>query len=201
MSFWQAPMVVVALLTWFNAPPTSFADAAQREALRRQIMPKPTRQLSNLNLPASAFVRETAADVPPVTAAPPPDSSDDPPAPVQAAKPAQADQTAAAPAPAAAAGSDSKGDEKFWRDRMGAARQKLDEDQNLLTAMQSHINALTTDFVNRDDPAQRAKIADDRRKSLDQLDRLQKQVDADQKAIAAVQEDARRAGVPPGWVR
>jgi len=196
MSFWQAPIVVVALLTWLNSTPTSFADAAQREALRRQIMPKPTRQLSNLNLPASAFVRETASDQPPVTAAPPPDSSDDNPVPAQAAKPAQADQGAAASAAA-----DPKADEKFWRDRMTTARQKLDDDQNLLAAVQSRINGLTTDFVNRDDPAQRAKIADDRRKALDQLDRLQKQVDDDQKAIAGIQEEARKAGVPPGWVR
>ena len=34
-SLWQAPVVVVALLTWLNATPTSFADAAQREALRK----------------------------------------------------------------------------------------------------------------------------------------------------------------------
>ena len=40
-SLWQAPVVVVALITWLNATPTSFADAAQREALRRQLTPKP----------------------------------------------------------------------------------------------------------------------------------------------------------------
>src|SRR5262245_40003450 len=60
-SLWQAPAVVVALLTWLNATPTSLADAAQREALRRQITPKPTRQLTNFNLPPSAFVSDTDA--------------------------------------------------------------------------------------------------------------------------------------------
>ena len=39
-SLWQAPVVVVALITWLNATPTSFADAAQREALRRQLHPE-----------------------------------------------------------------------------------------------------------------------------------------------------------------
>jgi len=193
MSFWQAPVVVVALLTWLSSPPTSFADAAQREAVRRQLTPKTTRQLSNLNLPASAFVTDAASAAPPTT--PPPDSSDDSTSSAPATKPADAAQ------PAQAAASEDKHDEQWWRDRMSTARQKLDDDQNLLAAVQSRINALTTDFVNRDDPAQRAKIADDRRKALDQLDQLQKQVDADQKAIAAVQDDARRQGVPPGWVR
>jgi hypothetical protein len=36
---------------------------------------------------------------------------------------------------------------------------------------------------------------------MDSLASMQKQIDADQKAITAVQDDARRANVPPGWVR
>ena len=36
--------------------------------------------------------------------------------------------------------------------------------------MQTRINALTTDFVNRDDPAQRAVIEHDRQKALAELD-------------------------------
>ena len=68
-SLWQAPVVVVALLTWLNATPTSFADAAQREALRRQLTPKTTRQLTNLNLPQSALIRVPDSDAAP--AAPP----------------------------------------------------------------------------------------------------------------------------------
>ena len=67
--------------------------------------------------------------------------------------------------------------------------------------MQNRISSLTADFTSRDDPAQRAKIGEDRRKALDQLDRMQKQIAADQKAIEQVQEDARRQGVPAGWVR
>ena len=67
--------------------------------------------------------------------------------------------------------------------------------------MQSRINALTTDFVNRDDPAQRAVIADDRQKAIAELERLARANVDGTKAIADIEEEARRAGVPPGWLR
>jgi hypothetical protein len=60
---------------------------------------------------------------------------------------------------------------------------------------------LTTDFVNRDDPAQRAVVAADRQKALDDLNQVKKEIADDQKALADLQEEARRAGVPPGWLR
>jgi hypothetical protein len=67
--------------------------------------------------------------------------------------------------------------------------------------MQTRINSLTADFVNRDDPAQRAVIERDRQKSIAELARLTKSVQDTKKAIADLQEEARRAGVPPGWLR
>jgi hypothetical protein len=67
--------------------------------------------------------------------------------------------------------------------------------------MQTRINALTTDFVNRDDPAQRAVIEQNRQKSIDQLAKLNQSVQDTKKAIADFLEEARRAGVPPGWLR
>ena len=67
--------------------------------------------------------------------------------------------------------------------------------------MQTRVNALTTDFVNRDDPAQRGIIERDRQRALTELDRLKKQIVDDQKAITDIEEEARRAGVPPGWLR
>jgi len=36
---------------------------------------------------------------------------------------------------------------------------------------------------------------------LTELDRLKKQIVDDQKAITDIEEEARRAGVPPGWLR
>ena len=68
-------------------------------------------------------------------------------------------------------------------------------------SLQSRINALTTDFVNRDDPAQRAKIEADRKAALAELERVKKELDEQTKAITAIEDEARRAGVPAGWLR
>jgi hypothetical protein len=92
-------------------------------------------------------------------------------------------------------------DQKYWRDRMDTARVALERDTGYADAMQTRINALTTDFTNRDDPSQRSAIERDRQKALSELDRLRKQIEDDKKAISELEEEARRAGVPPGWLR
>jgi hypothetical protein len=122
---------------------------------------------------------------------------------------AAAPQQPAPPEAAAPAGSGSgdagrdkaKKDEAHWRDRMSKERDTLARAESFAEALQSRINALSTDFVNRDDPAQRGVIAADRDKALAELERVRKEVDDHKKAIAAIQEEARRTGVPAGWVR
>jgi hypothetical protein len=70
-----------------------------------------------------------------------------------------------------------------------------------LEALQSRINALSGDFVNRDDPIQRARIGDDRQKALAEMERLQADIALGRKQIDEIEEEARKAGVPPGWLR
>jgi hypothetical protein len=104
------------------------------------------------------------------------------------------------PAPAPSDDTD-KGDEKTWRKRIADARDALQRSQTFADALQSQLNALTTDFVNRDDPIQRQQIANKRDSVLAELERVKKEVAANTKAISDIQEQARRAGVPAGWVR
>jgi hypothetical protein len=85
--------------------------------------------------------------------------------------------------------------------RMQAARDALQRSQAFAEALQSRINGLTTDFTSRDDPAQRAVVANDRQKALAELERVKNDIVQQTKAIADIQEEARRAGVPPGWLR
>jgi hypothetical protein len=80
-------------------------------------------------------------------------------------------------------------------------REQLQRSKLFAEALQSRINALTTDFVNRDDPYQRAQIAQQRQEALAELDRVTRDIDNYSKAVDDLQEEARRAGVPPGWVR
>jgi len=94
-----------------------------------------------------------------------------------------------------------KSDEKTWRKRIANARESLQRSQAFADALQSQLNALSTDFVNRDDPIQRQQIANKRDGVVAELDRVKKEVAAQTKAISDIQEEARRANVPAGWVR
>jgi len=94
-----------------------------------------------------------------------------------------------------------KSDEKTWRKRIANARESLQRSQAFADALQSQLNALSTDFVNRDDPIQRQQIANKRDGVVSELDRVKKEVAAQTKAISDIQEEARRANVPAGWVR
>jgi len=92
-------------------------------------------------------------------------------------------------------------DQAYWSGRKKDLQTKLDSDQTLADALQSRINALNTDFVNRDDPVQRAGIDRDRQKANSELDRLKKSVQDGKKALSDLDEEARKAGVPAGWLR
>jgi len=102
--------------------------------------------------------------------------------------------------PAEAKPDDGK-DETWWRNRMAQAREAQRRAEAFAQALQSRINALTTDVVNRDDPYQRAKIADDRQKALAELQRVTGEIEQAKKDIADIEEEARKANVPPGWLR
>ena len=84
---------------------------------------------------------------------------------------------------------------------MKEARAQLSRLQIFADSLQSRINALKTDFVNRDDPAQRSKIEQDLNAALAELERVNKDIALQNKAIKDLEDEARRAGVPPGWLR
>ncbi len=60
---------------------------------------------------------------------------------------------------------------------------------------------LTTEFYAREDSAQRAAVWSQRSKILDDMDHLKQDMAEQEKAIAKIEEDARKANVPPGWIR
>jgi hypothetical protein len=92
-------------------------------------------------------------------------------------------------------------DEATWRARMTGAREALGRLEMFRDALQSQINGLTADFTARDDPYQRAQIADQRQKALAELAQVGKDIDTAKKQIAGIEEEARRANVPAGWIR
>lgn len=194
MTLWQTPAVVLTLVTWLTSPPANLAEISQREALRRSLTPKSAGSYSNENMRPDLFpVRVAATDVA---------ATSEQAATSGAAAPASTPAAAAAPTSEAQAQAQSPAlDEKAWRARMTQARATLDRDQGLVDAMQSRINSLQNDVINRDDPAQQGALRQTLAKALGELERLKLQVQADQKAILDIQADARRQNVPPGWVR
>jgi hypothetical protein len=91
--------------------------------------------------------------------------------------------------------------EEWWRTRISQAREALRRSEAFAEALQSRVNALSAEFVNRDDPYQRAKIGEDRQKALAEMDRVKTEIELQRKQIADIEEEARKAAVPPGWLR
>jgi hypothetical protein len=123
-------------------------------------------------------------------------------APSETAGVASAAEVPSTPAPdAAAPAAGEKKDEAYWKQRMAAAREQLERSQAFAAALESQINGLTVDFLQRDDPVQRATIESNRKKAIAEHERVNREIESHRKAIAAVEDEARKAGVPPGWLR
>lgn len=183
---WAATLLLTAGAA--HAGAQSLADVARQEEARRKAIARPGKVLTNDDL--------RRVPPPQVPAAVPASPAPAPPSASGQASPAPASPTGPeTEAPAAAQ------DEGAWRDRITAAREGLARSQAFADALQSQINALATDFAARDDPAQRAQISTNRQRALAELDRVKGEIAEFEKQVTAIQEEARRAGVPAGWVR
>jgi hypothetical protein len=183
----------------------SLADVARQETDRRQVVKSSGKSYTNADLkpvpePPAAKDTATASGE---AAAPGADSAADAAA-ADASKAEPADGGKKADVPKDAAAASTGGEERtetWWRKQMADLREQLARDETFRDALQTRIDSLTMDFVNRDDPAQRSQIQADRQKALSELDRMKKTIEKDKQAIPDLEDDARRAGVPAGWLR
>jgi hypothetical protein len=157
----------------------SLADIARREEARRKTVRNPAKVLTNKDLGPPPVVTATSTGAP------------------QTAQEAESAQAGDGKAP----DKEPPKDRTYWAGRQKALQDQLDQDQAFAAALQSQINALSADFIARDDPAQRVAIERNRQKAIGDLGRLRDAIVKDQKAISDLGEEARRAGVPPGWLR
>jgi hypothetical protein len=178
---------LIAPPAWAQAA-QSLADVARKEEERRKTVAAPAKVYTNKDLNAAP------AGSPPTPSASTKPADDAP-------KTAEGDAKARDSKAGEADDKTSARDQKYWAGRLKSLQDKLARDQDYADAMQTRINALTTDFTNRDDPAQRAVIGQNRQKSIAELARLTTSVQDTKKAIADLLEEARHAGVPPGWLR
>jgi hypothetical protein len=169
----------------------TLGDVAKKEEARRKEVKQPAKTYTNKDLAGSPAAATPAADAAAPAIAPTADAAKDAKAKKDADDKAKAKEKDQGPVK----------DQAYWAGRVKELRTQLDRDQTYADALQTKINSLATDFVNRDDPAQRAQIARDKQKALDELNRLKAAIQNDKKAIADLEEEARKAGVPPGWLR
>jgi hypothetical protein len=158
----------------------SLADVARKEETRRKDVKKPSRVITNKDLKASDNVA--------------------PPAPAEGKAAPSADNAEKTDdgQPKAEA---QPSDEQVWRQKMADARTALERSESYLDALQSKINGLWAEFTARDNYIERERIEADRKKALAEFDRVKAEVEDHKKAIADLEEQARRANVPPGWLR
>jgi hypothetical protein len=91
--------------------------------------------------------------------------------------------------------------EKYWKDRASTIQQSLSRSKLVLDALQSQVNGLNAEFVNTDDPGQRGLLEARVQRATGELQRVQQDIEKQTKAAADLQEEARKAGVPAGWLR
>jgi hypothetical protein len=193
------PTAVMALLGLLALPAAavaqssqpSLAEIARKEAERRKTAKEAKIVITDKNLPESA--RRPASTA----------------APADGNQPAHAGEQKPAAAAGAAGGGDasakpaSSGDqgEALWRGKITQAREALRRNEVFLQALQTRVNALATDYYGRDDPYQKMKLAGERDQAIQEMEKVKADVESSKKQIADIEEEARRAGVPPGWLR
>ena len=168
----------------------TLGEVAKKEADRRKAQPQTGKVYTNKDLPASA---QKPASANPSTETPAQTPTD----PVAAATEQKAED-------GKAPGDKPQGDQKdqaYWKNRMATAREELRRSEMFAEALQTRVNTLNKDFNSRDNPAQRSAIGADRTEALNELTRVKQDVERGKKQIADIEEEARKAGVPPGWVR
>ena len=179
-------LAAAGMLAWVGsayAQNPTLAEIARKEQERRKTTTGTPKVLTAKDLPPSA-----QQPAPPPPAAPPAAAAEQKPA--EAQKPAGEDKE-----------KEKEKDEAWWKDRITTARETLRRNEVFQEALQSRINALSADFVNRDDPYQRAKIGEDRQKALMEMERVKAEIIQNKKQIEDIEEEARKAGVLPGWLR
>ncbi|HET9269060.1 MAG TPA: hypothetical protein VFO31_12890 [Vicinamibacterales bacterium] len=202
----QVLLVAVALAAVLTsgAPAQSLGDVARKEEARRKETGR-GKTYTNENLRSAP---EPAAPAPSPSASTPSSSAPSSaaagttkPSTTPDAKSGDAAKAGDAPKADAKPAPDAKGDAATWKKRRETIETALERAKTFAEALQSRINGLTADFSARDDPAQRSLVAADRQKALTEMERVKKEIAEHTKALADLQEEARKSGVPPGWLR
>ena len=185
-------VVLLVLFSWMVptvARAQSLAEVAKQEEARRKAVKEAGKVYTNTDLRPDISKGEPAASA---------SAQTDKAAPADGAKPSADGKDASADKKKT---DEPVKDQAYWSGRIGEARSALERSKIFADALQSRLNSLAADFVNRDDPAQRSQIELERQRAANELARVTKEIAEHTKAITDIEEEARKAGVPPGWLR
>jgi hypothetical protein len=185
--YWVSISLLVALHAGVSAQ--SLADVATAEAARRKTVKSTGKVYTNESL------GETPATSPAPSSAKAPEG-----------RPSAATAPEGKPADAAAKPEEKKAvdpakTEKYWKDRAATIQQSLSRSKLLLEALQTQVSGMNAEFMNTDDPGQRDLLQARLQRSTGELQRVQQDIEKQTKAAVDLQEEARKAGAPAGWVR
>ncbi|MDA1183614.1 MAG: hypothetical protein O2930_03085, partial [Acidobacteria bacterium] len=150
----------------------SLGDLARREEERRKTLTTASKVYTNQSLRSEGAPAGPVAGSSP--APPPAESAAATPADGEPGSDPDTDVEGGGPGDGPAGSALTEAD---WRKRIVDARQAKSRARILADALQSRINVLAADFVNRDDPAQRDVVADDRQKALATLARVTDEIE------------------------
>lgn len=173
-------VTVLSLVSETGLFAQSLADVAKAEAARRKGTNAPVKVYTNDDLGAAG----AAAPVPPLAT----------PAPSPAAQTPADSKDQKQPV-------DEKKTEKYWKDRAVSIQQSLSRNKLLLEALQSQVNGLNAEFLNTDDPGQRALLEKKIQTASSEMQRVQQDIEKQKQAATTLEDEARKAGVPSGWIR
>jgi hypothetical protein len=183
-------MKITTFLLLFLIPASamsqSLADVARKEEARRKTVKGTAKVYTNEDLVNTRDVLSAPAPAP---ASPAAGGSAKPSA---AATPPSTGNTESSP--------ESK-DPQFWKGRMAAAQDALNRNKVLLAALEARVNSLNADLLNAADQFQRNKVEESLKTATGELARVKLDIASATKAVNDIEEEARKANVPPGWLR
>lgn len=97
---------------------------------------------------------------------------------------------------------DKTNDEEYWKGRYNETAEDLRAAEEKLQKLQEEMNGLRIAFyAEQDGVAGRPKINSEIERQFEEIEAAKKKVEDSKQALENLEEEARKAGVPPGWVR
>ena len=119
----------------------------------------------------------------------------------ESAAPAGEGQTAESETAQPSKEGDVSNNEEYWRKKAQDADERLKKAEEKVNGVQSDINALNRAWYSGDMDDQRRQVEYERGKRLEDIETAKKELEEAKQAQEGLEDEARQAGAPPGWVR